>query len=53
MGKKESGLLKCGIDIAQEEILSGPWTGEQEIPRVPVSFLQTGFGAETRGLGSA
>ena len=36
-GKKE-GLRKSGIELAQEENLSGPWTGEKEVLNVPVLF---------------
>ena len=45
--------LKCDIELTQEESLSGPRTGEQEIRRVPLSILQTSLGAETPRFQSA
>ena len=41
------GLRSCGIELAQEENLSGPRTGEREVLSVPVLFFQTAFGTQT------
>ena len=47
---EEEKLQNCGIVLEQDENLSGPWTGEQEIWRMPVSTLQTAFRAEEQSF---
>ena len=38
---------KHGICFAQDENLSGPWTGEQEVLSVTGFFSQRDFGVQT------
>ena len=38
--RKREGLRKCLIELAQEENLSGPWNGEQEVPSISVLFCK-------------
>ena len=38
--ERREGLRKCSIELAQEENLSGPWTGELEILSVPILFCK-------------
>lgn len=51
--RTKEGFRYCGIEFAQEENLSEPWTGEQEVLSVPVFFCKQLLELKLGGSGIA